>query len=622
MREAPGSGRAAWFLVAVLPLFLAGAGPPAAPAAVPGDETGGARAAAPEARLAAILDQAFEEYLRLHPTFASAIGDRRYQTRLTLDLDPEHRRQVRELYERTLAELARLDRAALPARPATQLAAVERTFELELARLAFPEHLLPLLPGDGLPARFAQMGSGAGAHPFATVADYDAFLARVGDFERWVELAIGNLRQGAQARVVHPRLVVEGSIAELRQILSASFEAGPFSGPLARLPDSFPAAERERLAAAFRRSFEERVRPAYQRLHDALLADYLPASRKSLGMGELPDGGAWYRTLARFYTTLDVDPHALFEIGLAEAERIQGEMQALARRLGHRGSLAAFLQGQAEDPAAYFERPEQVLADYARVRGQVERELPRLFGKLPRTPFEVRPVEEFRLAAGDSYDAPAADGSRPGIFFVSLRGPRLPAKWTEVLFLHEGLPGHHLQIALAQEQADLPRFLRFGYSGAFIEGWGLYAEGLGKELGLYRDPLQEMSRLLFDLGRAGRLVGDVGLHAKGWSREEAEQFLRARGLDWAAREIPRYATIPAQALSYKVGERTILALRERAERALGRRRFDLKAFHDAVLEDGALPLSVLEAKIGAWIEEAAGGRPPSTRPPARSAGPG
>ncbi len=550
-------------------------------------------------RLSEIFEDFFDSYLELHPTFASAIGDHRFNDRLTLDLLPAHRDRRAALYERTRATLQAVPRDELSDTERPHLDALDYALELYLEALAFDDHLMPIAPGVTLQARFPQLGSGRGNHPFETAADYRDFLSRIEDFSTWVDAAIANLRRGALVGVVEPRSLIERTLPELATQFRVKVEKSPFWEPVAAMPDAIPATERKQLRADYRKAIGERLMPAYRRLHDYLRREYLSAARDTISLSAVPGGKDAYRRLVRFYTTTEMTPDEVFELGLAEVERIQDEMEALGRRSGFEGSLSSFRQRLANDPRSYIEGRQAVLDGFAEISERVAPALGRLFGLRPAAGFEIRPVEAYRAAtAPGAFYERSRDGK--GTFYVNLRGRYYPSFTMEVLFLHEALPGHHFQIALAREREDLPRFLRHGYFGAFTEGWGLYCEGLGRELGLYADALQYYGRLVYDLGRAGRLVADVGIHHKGWTREEALRYLGERHLDWAMREIDRYVGMPGQALGYKVGERELWRLRRRAESVLGEK-FDIRRFHDEVLKDGALPLAILGQKIDRWI---------------------
>ncbi len=564
-----------------------------------------------------IFEQFFERYLELHPTFASSIGDHRYDDRLTLDLLPAHRRQRAALYEGTRSALSEVRREQLSDTDRLHSDALDYALELYLEALRFDDHLMPIAPGVTLQARFPQLGSGRGDHPFETTGDYRAFLSRIEDFSTWVDAAIANLRRGVEVGVVEPRSLIEDTLPELEAQFRVKVEKSPFWKPVAEMPEAIPAANRKRLKAAYRQAIGERLMPAYRRLHDYLRQEYLSAARDTISLSAVPGGKDAYRHLVRFYTTTEMTPDEVFELGLEEVERIEGEMEELKRRSGFRGSLQSFRQRLGSDARSYLEGRKAVLDGFAEIRERVAPALDRLFHLRPATDFEIRQVEAYRAATAPGAFYERSSAGRPGTFYFNLRGRYYPRFTMEVLFLHEAVPGHHFQIALASEQENLPRFLRHGYFGAFTEGWGLYCEGLGRSLDLYTDALQYYGRLVYDLGRASRLVADVGIHHKGWTRAEALRYLGERHLDWAMGEIDRYVGMPGQALGYKVGEREIWRLRRRAETVLGEK-FDVRRFHDEVLKDGALPLAILSRKIDRWIAgERTGGGSGSPTPAAR-----
>jgi uncharacterized protein (DUF885 family) len=372
------------------------------------------------------------------------------------------------------------------------------------------------------------------------------------------------------------------------------------------MPESFPAAERERLTAAYRARIAQDVLPAYRRLRDFVRDEYLPRSRDTVGYAALPDGRAWYAFLVKASTTTDLSPDRIHEIGLEEVTRIRAEMEVVKKQVGFEGDLSAFFKWLREDPRFYYSDPEALLAGYRDLQKKVNALLPRLFDVFPKADYEVRPVEAFRARSmsGAQYMAGTPDGRRPGVFYVNTYDLKAQPKYgMETLSLHEASPGHHFQISIAQEVTSLPKFRRFGGYVAFDEGWALYAESIGKELGVFTDPLQWYGRLSDELLRAMRLVVDTGIHAKGWSREQAIRYMMetsSMAESDVVAEVERYIAVPGQALGYKVGQLAITDLRREAERELGPR-FDVKAFHRQVLVDGALPLDVLRTKLREWI---------------------
>jgi uncharacterized protein (DUF885 family) len=378
------------------------------------------------------------------------------------------------------------------------------------------------------------------------------------------------------------------------------------------MPATIGEPDRARLTAAFRSAIAEEILPAYARLADYIEKEYIPAARTSVGWSALPDGAAWYALQVRTTTTTDMTPEEIHSLGLSEVARIRGEMEQVMRTVGFKGDLHAFFKDLENDPKHFFSTGDEVVAGYTALKQRIDSMLPKLFDDFPKADYEVRAVEAFRAqgSAGAFYQRPSQDGTRPGIFYVNTHDLKAQPKYgMETLSLHEAAPGHHFQIAIQQELSDLPQFRRYAFNVAYVEGWALYAESLGKELGLFSDPYQWYGRLSDEMLRAMRLVVDTGLHTKGWTREQAIEYMLDNSsmseFDVTS-EVERYIVTPAQALGYKVGQLRISAIRRKAETALGDR-FDVKAFHSQVLRDGALPLSVLEAKIDRWVASQGGG---------------
>lgn len=464
----------------------------------------------------------------------------------------------------------------------------------------------PLNHFGGFHVEYPGLASSDSAMPYATVDDFEASLGRDQALGKVFDTVIAEFRRGMASGVVESRLTVTNMIAQIDGLLAQPVEDSPFLSPLRRFPADMPAMVRRRLAREYRLATERDVYPAYRRLRRFLAEEYLPAARAAPGISAMPGGDRLYRLLIRHHTTLDLDPAAIHLLGMQEVARIQGEMNAVRQQLGFAGPLPAFFEVVRTDPR-YHPRSVAQLSEGFRAIGQrVDALAPRYFRRLPRTPLVIQPYPDFRAKydAGGSYNPGAPDGSRPGVFLFNtydLKSRFLTGITT--LYLHEAAPGHHFQISLAQENVSLPDFQRFGGNTAYVEGWALYAETLGYEMGMYKDPMQHWGTLDDEMLRAMRLVVDTGIHTKGWSREQAIAFMLANsgmGRSDAAAEVDRYIANPAQALGYKIGALTIQRLRRKAEAELGAR-FDLRAFHDQVLGSGALPMPVLEAKIDRWI---------------------
>jgi uncharacterized protein (DUF885 family) len=566
----------------------------------------------PAAAMDALYAAYFEDLLALYPTLATSIGDRRYNDQYPNTLSPAHREKARAMQERYLREARAIGDAGLTGQDRVSYRVFVRAREDALAEMEFPRWLMPINQFRNPANSFARLGSGASSQPFETVEDYENFLGRMAGFPAWADQAVTNMREGMRTGVVQPRILMEKALPQLAAQISDDPEQTMFWRPVAAMPQSFPGADRERLTAAYREAISEQVIPAYRRLHDFVRDEYLPVTRKTVGLYALPQGREWYAQRVREYTTTDLTAAEIHELGLAEVERIHGEMRTVMADVGFEGGLDDFFTFMNTDKQFYFDRKEDLLAGYEALRARVDAGVAPLFSLTPAADYEIRPVEPFRekSAAGGSYQRPSADGTRPGIFFVNTYDLSARPSWAmESLFLHEAVPGHHFQIAINQELDALPSFRRFSFYTAYTEGWALYAESLGKAMGVYEDPYQYFGKLNAELWRAVRLVVDTGIHDKGWSRQEVLDFMYANSAVNEARaiaEAERYMAIPGQALSYKIGQLKIQELRNRAEASMGER-FDIRDFHATVLESGALPLDVLETEVERWMEEPATG---------------
>lgn len=573
----------------------------AEPAGRPGEE-----ATDEAARLRSLVDEYFERVLELNPLQATSIGDNRYNDRIANRLGPEYREQDRALNEEFLERVEEIDAEQLSGQDLLTYQTFRYSRQLELDGMRFPNHLQPVNQFFSMPNSFVQLGSGSSIHPFRTVDDYDDFLSRVDDFVVLMDQAITNMKAGMEQGVVQPRILMERTLPQLESQITEDVEDSTFYRPIEDMPDDFSDEDRERLTAAYRRTIAEEIVPAYERLGNFIADEYLAAARESVGMEGLPNGEEWYRFLVRQRTTTTMTPAEIHQIGLDEVARIHEEMQGIMDEVGFEGTLEEFFEFLNTDERFYYDEPGQLIQGYRDMADHIGNLAPKLFNVFPETGFEIRPVEPFRekSASGGSYRRGTPDGSRPGVFFANTYDIKARPKWAmESLFLHEAIPGHHFQISIQQELEGLPRFRRFGSYTAYVEGWGLYAESLGKELGVYTDPYQYFGALNAELWRAIRLVVDTGLHDKGWTRRQVLDYMYENSAVKEARavsEAERYMAIPGQALAYKIGQLKIRALREQAEAALGDD-FDVKAFHAEVLTDGPLPLELLESKIERWI---------------------
>ena len=557
--------------------------------------------------LNALVEEYFESQLELLPMSATAIGDDRYDERLDETTSSGFREKSLGLQRAFLDRARKIDAAGLSpsARLTFEIFVSERELALEAQR--FPEQLMPFNQMIGLPMDLAVYGSGTGPQPFVTARDYDRFLKRAREFPRWVDGAIALMREGMQRGVTVPRPAMAKAVPQLRDIASAKLEQNIFWAPIEALPKQISAKDRERITAEYRAAFTGEVLPAYQKLADFLERDYLPAARTTVGWSDLPEGAAWYRWRVRDSTTMNVSPEEVHQLGLAEVARIRSQMLAVKDAVGFKGDLDAFFTYLETDTKFYFTREADLLEAYRDVKHKIDELLPKLFSDFPKADYEIRAVEPFRAAsaAGASYQAPSADGKRSGIFYINTHNLKAqPNFGIETLSLHEAAPGHHFQIAIQQELTELPRFRRFNNYTSYAEGWALYAESIGKELGLFTDPYQWYGRLSDEMLRAMRLVVDTGLHAKGWTRERAIQYMldnSSLAESDVTAEVERYIVWPGQALGYKLGQLRITELRAKAQAELGDS-FDVREFHSQVLRDGALPMDVLTAKIDRWVE--------------------
>jgi uncharacterized protein (DUF885 family) len=560
----------------------------------------------PGAALNALVEEYFDLQLELSPMTATAIGDSRFDDRLDESTSPGYREKVFAMEQAFLDRARAMDPGTLSAESRLTLEIFVSEREHTLAGQQFREDYLPLNQMGGLPMDLAVYGSGTGPQPFATVRDYERFLARARQFPRWADGAIALMRVGMSRGITLPRPAVAKVIPQLRGIATPQVEDSIFWGPVTGMPGTIGDADRRRLSQAYAGALRDEILPAYSRLADFLERDYLPAARTTVGWSELPEGDAWYRWRIRGSTTMSRPAGQIHQVGLDEVARIRAEMLAVKERVGFSGDLDAFFRFLESDPKFYFSTEAELLDAYRDAKRRIDTLLPKLFVDFPKADYEIRPVEPFRAAsaAGASYQAPSADGQRPGIFYINTYNLRAQPRFgVETLSLHEASPGHHFQISIQQELTGLPRFRRFNGYVAYSEGWALYAESLGKELGVFTDPYQWYGRLSDEMLRAMRLVVDTGLHANGWSREKAIEYMLENSSlaesDVTA-EVERYIVWPGQALGYKLGQLYITDLRARAQQALGDR-FDVREFHSQVLRDGALPMEVLGAKIDRWI---------------------
>jgi len=548
-----------------------------------------------------LLHEQWEYTLRTSPEFASILGDRRYNDQVS---DASEKAAYADLAEtkKFLKRFEAIDTTAFSDQEKLNRNLMIRDLRNGVAGAKFKYWQMPVNQMSGIHLNAAQLPS---ALPFATVKDYEDYVVRLGKFPKIMDDIMANMRKGMAARLMPPKFLLEKVAEQAQGIADTKGAASPFAVPLANFPESFPAQEKERLRAAVLAAIDSHVIPAYQRFAKFVRDEYAPKGRTDVGVWALPDGRERYAFQVRNMTTTEVPPEEIHQIGLREVARIEGEMLKIAQKLGS-SDLKAFNQAVEANPDLKAKSKQQMLDMYTKYIDQMYARLPQLFGRLPKAKLEVLPVQEFREkeASGASYENGSPDGSRPGRVYVNTyEATSRKTLSFESTAYHEGVPGHHMQLAIQQELPELPPFRQQGGYTAFIEGWALYSERLGKEVGFYQDPYNDYGRLNDEMLRAIRLVVDTGLHHKKWTRDQVVQFFRDHSaIDEVEiqSETDRYIVWPGQALAYKMGALKILELRERAQKELGAK-FDIRGFHDEVLGAGALPLQELEERIDAWI---------------------
>jgi uncharacterized protein (DUF885 family) len=561
-----------------------------------------------KSRLDALYEAEWQRWLREDPTLATSVGDARYNDRWPdLSLPAIAKTQARD--RAALAELTNVDPAALSAADRLNYDIANVQFGRRIAVAPFKPYLYAISHLGSL----QNAGSVQTANeiteiaPFATLQDYENWIARLRSFAPYVEQVTALLQMGIREKRTPPRVIMERVRPQLAAQRVANPEDSPFFAPFKRFPPSLSASDRERLTAAGREAIAAAVLPAFARFEKFFNDSYLPACRQSVGIADTPDGPAFYRELIAYHTTTTLTANEIHAIGLAEVKRIRGEMDKVIAAVGFTGGFQEFAHYLRTDPKFFYTDPTDLLHGYMVIAKSIDPNLVKLFGKLPRTPYGVRPVPETSAPNTTTayYEPLASDGSRPGYYYVNLFKPEARPKWEmEVLTTHEAVPGHHLQIALQYENsAGVPMIRRMSDFTAYTEGWALYAESLGEQVGLYTDPYQKFGQLTYDMWRAVRLVVDTGMHSAGWSRQQAIDFFKANApkseID-ITNEIDRYIAWPGQALAYKVGQLKIVELRAAAQQALGSQ-FDIREFHDVVLSTGAVPLAVLDRTVRDWI---------------------
>ncbi len=574
-------------------------------------------------RLEALFDAYWKFQLADSPELATSIGHPGSNDRWS-DQSPEAYARRKKLAVQAVAAAESIDRERLA--PAEQV-----NYDLFLRRVREEKE------GSGFPGELMQISQLGGVQqyvpdllsttPVRTVADYEDLLARLHGLPRVVDQVVALLARGLAAGVTPPRITLRDVPAQVTALLVEDPAASPMLEAFKTFPATVPEGDRERLRSAAFAAFRDEVKPAFTRLRDYLANTYVPHARESIAMSDLPDGAAWYAYNVKVTTTTDLTPRQIHALGLAEVKRIRGEMDQLIAKIGFSGTFADFQRFLRTDPRFFFDRPEDLLVAYRDICKRIDPELIKIFGKLPRLPYGVLPVPAYSEKSQTTayYSGGSLAAGRAGTFFANTYDLKSRPKWEmEALTLHEAVPGHHLQLSLAEEVQGVPEWRRYDFYTAYVEGWGLYAESLGGELGLYKDPYSKFGQLTYEIWRAIRLVVDTGIHAMGWTRQQAIDYFKenaAKTEHDITVEVDRYIVNPGQALAYKLGQLKLKELRADAERQLGPR-FDERAFHDEILGMGALPLDVLDRRMRAWTaaQAARPGAPPSrVAPPAPGA---
>jgi uncharacterized protein (DUF885 family) len=554
-----------------------------------------------------MLNSCYEEFLKLNPTLASQRGDYRYNDQLENPAGQSYRDQSKSIYRRYLDSLKSYSYERLSPRDQLSYQIFEYAMERGVTAMQFKSYLTPVTQMFDFRILFGLMGAGSSNHPFKSVKDYDDFLKRIQGFVAWTDTAISNMRQGIALNIVQPRILMEKVVPQLKAMIVDTPSKSNFYKPIINIPAAFSQQDKQRLTDAYTTAIKEQIIPAYSRLLSFIQNEYLAKARETIALSALPNGKEEYEFQVKSMTTTNLTPDEVYELGKKEVVRIRKEIENVKQQVGFKGDIKAFYTFLETDPRfTPFKKDEDVVNAFHKIYDSIKPHLSAQFSVVPKTAFEIRPIEKYRAATtAANYMRGTPDGSRPGVFYFPVIDPKKYNYWTmEDLFLHEAIPGHHYQLSLETENTDIPNIQKIGQYGAYVEGWGLYAESLGKDLGLYKDPYTRMGQLQGEMHRAIRLVVDAGMHSKGWTREQAIQY----SLDNepiseanAISEIERYISWPGQALSYKIGELKIKEMRYKAEKALGKK-FDVRAFHYEVLKDGAMPLQIFEKKMDKWIQ--------------------
>ena len=554
-----------------------------------------------------VFESYFQESLKLYPLNATSQGDKRYNDFLPNDLTDDFINKEKIFYSSYKSQLNEIDNKDLNEDDILSKKVLLWECDTNLKRLTFKEQYTPINQMWTLQLKIGQYAAGLSAQPFKTTKDYNDWLKRLDDYLLWLSSAEDRMREGLINGRVLPKTLIKKVIPQLKTIINTDLNKNLFNSPVRQFPTDFSEEEKIILTNKFKDMILNKIIPAYSKLYDFMENEYLDKGRDSSGIDVFEDGSEYYDYSIKLYTTTEMSADEIHQLGLNEVAKISSEMEIVKNKVGFKGDLKSFFNHVRElDELIPFDKPSQVIDNFNRIYKEMTPQVNSLFGLQPKTPFEVRRTEAFREASASAeYNPGSLDGTRPGIFYVPIPNIKEYNYFSdEDLFLHEAIPGHHFQISLQQENTSLPSFRKILWYSAYGEGWALYSESLGEELGLYKDPYQYFGMLSAEMHRAIRLVVDTGIHTKGWSREKAIQYSldnEAESEAGITSEIERYMANPGQALSYKIGQLKIRELRTRAEKRLGDK-FDIKIFHERILESGCIPLKLLEEKINNWIE--------------------
>lgn len=554
-----------------------------------------------------MLDDYYEDGLKLNPLNATMSGDNRYNDTLPNPLSNEHQNNVKAYYTKYSEMLKQFDDANMSENEKMTKAVLKWECDINLEGFDYNQDLRPIDQMWSPHLFIGQLASGQSAQPFKTVEDYNNWLKRLDGYTEWLHSAETKMRQGIELGHVLPKSLIVKVLPQLESGMVEDLDQHLFFSPIKNMPEDFSDEDKKILTEAYTKKLNEKIIPAYKSLHDFMSTDYMAAGRTSSGISDIPNGEAFYNYAIKLFTTTNMTADEIHKLGLSEVARIRSEMEKIKTQVGFTGTLNEFFDHVRTSKALMpFNTAQEVIDNFNAIHERMKPNLEKLFDLKPKTAFEVRQTEKFREASASAeYNPGSLDGTRPGIFYTPIPDAKTYNNHQdESLFLHEAIPGHHYQISLTQESDELPEFRKTLWYSGYGEGWALYSESLGKELGLYTDPYQYFGTLAAEMHRAVRLVVDTGLHSKGWTREEAIQYSldnESESEDGIISEIERYMAMPGQALSYKIGQLKIRELRTKAEQTLGDK-FDIGKFHNQVLETGCIPLALLEDKINTWIE--------------------